>query len=188
MNPASRKPRADSKLKTLPEAQQALVFSWCSGTLESAVSRCASDLRPPVVTNLDAMSQFRRWYAARMQNAEAWEKCLATAEADAQHSGGKSGDWVQEQARNYFARRAVTMDDAETFAKMDSLRQGERALTIKAKGDKIKAEQKDRDLALVERRVALLESREAKTKETLADATLSLEQRQARIKEIFGVQ
>ncbi len=47
---------------------------------------------------------------------------------------------------------------------------------------------KARDQALVERRVKLLEDQAMKAKAALGDGALSLEDRQARIKEIFGVQ
>jgi len=187
-----RKPRADAKLKTLPPDQQALVFSWCSsGTLEDAVSRCVSELQPPVQTGIESMSQFRRWYAITTQNAEAWEKCLATAEADAANRGGKSREWVDEQARSYFKRRAVANDDHEQFVAVDKLTQASRALEQK---DRVlqqadaKLAQAERALDQSERRVKLLEEKEAKAKDALGDATLTLEQRQARIREIFGVQ
>ena len=57
------------------------------------------------------------------------------------------------------------------------------SLVLKANDQRLK----ERNLELIERKVKLLESKEAQTKETLQDAGLTPEQRQERIRAIFGM-
>jgi len=57
----------------------------------------------------------------------------------------------------------------------------------KAKMDVLKYQQRERELVIAERRVRLLEAKQQKAKKVLGDEELTPEQRDAKLKQIFGM-
>lgn len=199
------KPKSNALLKTLPEDRQEIIAEWCqkpndrdeegnaipkTGGLAFAREQLAADgLR----VSLNTLSEFYSWWELRQM--------LKRADSDAQ----EAAEWFKsfnpldaETARVFgefvFTQEAIRTKSPKVFSAMANARDSRVMLELKERFDSAKLKQKDRqiaqkdkDLALVERRVQILEAKEAKAKEALGDSTLSESDKAARLKEIFGI-
>ena len=174
MKTPRRLPRAGSKLTRLPVEQLAEIYGWITGPeggLEVARTLCLGKLS--LAVSLDTLSRFRAWYYLQAEFVQ------ADAEAQAQEELMRRFDPADaERARKFgqftFMQRAIRSEDAETFQAMSRDVQRDRQLA-----------QKDADLSLADRRVALLEKKLAEAQGALDDKTLSAAEQAARIREIF---
>jgi hypothetical protein len=192
-----RKPQGNSKLKTLPPEVQARIADWCAqDTLESAVSRCASELSPPVQTNRDSMGKFYRWWRDTQETAvrkETLEHLFRRADVNAKavagmlKESGATEDQIARADQLVFTLQASSVEDKELFIELEKLRIARESAEHKARMDVAKLQQKQEELKLAERRVKLLEDREKKAREVMVDAALSAEEKEKRIKAVFGI-
>lgn len=208
MKKGPRKIRRDSTLKLPPEeggltqTQRDMVAGWLAEDGEESCRQrlfselhIASPLDPakPIsaATLYDALAYWRA--GKRFNKFESLARAQAQHEAEAK--GGMSAEEMDEAVDRNFIMLAAETEDTLLYKELRMLRITDQSAKTKGRHDQIKLEQKARQLAqkdqeitLGERRVKLLEEKEAKTREALGDGTLSLEERQSRIKEIFGVQ
>lgn len=168
----SRKPRADSKLKMLPEAAQEELYQFLRyNTQEKTLAWLKQ--RHGVDTSASALSQFFVWYPS------------ASLRPAAQFA---------DQLKAQFEKMPQLKIDAEQLATITQT-----AFEIQAAQDRDpklffalrKAQRDARKLQLDERKVKLLEAKAAladKAKEIAGDRELSPEEQLSKFRQIFGGQ
>lgn len=171
MKPRGRKPRADSRLKTLPEKRQAEIAELCR---DKALAEVVELLRSQgLKTSSGALSTWLAWRHLR-ERLERNQTVVETLLADLKRHNPALTDQELEAAGNQlFSALAIEQQDAGAWAIT-------RRLALKQRG-----------LELEARRVKLLEEKARKADEALSvtKATgLSAEQKMARFREIFGLQ
>lgn len=164
------KPRADSKLKTLPFAQQEQVFALCQ-TMSYAAVRSAVQQKFGLDTSEAALSAFYRWYPT----ARRLEDAAGTADEVRQilkelPGLNLSDEQVSRAAQAAFEAQCLKSGDVESFIGLRKLRQKDRD-----------QEQTDRRIALLEKKAALADAAEG----VVHDQALTEEQKAARLREIF---
>lgn len=188
-----KKPRSDSKLKNLPAEQQARIADWCAqDSLQSAASRCASEMQLSV--SLNTVSEFYAWWKLKATFSQAEAHAKTVEEMLRKTFPGATPEKIAAAGQLVFTMQAANAGDAEEFRAMEQLRVTKESATANARIAEAKLKQgaqkiaqKDQDLKLVERRVKLLEDREAKTREVLGDGDLTPAEKEQRIKAVFGI-
>lgn len=166
----SKKPRGDSKLKTLPPAVQAELFTQCQGKGGYEAAREWLLAEHGVKTSAGSLSVFYGWYpfslsatASYAQQFEAELKKLPALAKDAAQ--------LSQLSQLGFEMLAMRTNDLEGYATLKKIRL------------------KEHEQSLTERRVALLEKAAAQAEEAKAvtdNAELSDAEKLARYKAIFG--
>ena len=188
-----RKPHARSVLKTLPADRQAAIFEHLQQhTLEETEAWLATQ---EVDTNRSSLSDFYAWYplAAKLQSASQMGDAVKDILRELpelnldEHQLSKAGQAI-------FESEALKAGDSKLYLSLRGLRQTDRSLDLAEESAKTKGRQKDlqigqkdRDLKLAERRVAVLEKKFTDAQKTLSDPKLSMPEREARMKEMFGI-
>ena len=168
---AQRKPRGDAKLKMLkPEMQAAIAERLASGTLESVRKWLKAEFM--VVTSLGALSDFGSWYALsqRFKQAETYTGHLK--ELVVSQGGQFDAQEMAGTMNAIFLKLASKEGDFETFKSAFEL-------VLKSR----KADADERRLALLEKKAAKADAAE----EAMKDGSLSMEQKHAKMKEVFGI-
>lgn len=163
-----RKPRSDSKLKTLPLAKRERIAAWCAeGALGAARAKCKSELG--IATSERALSEFAKWQKkddelrlgnqTAIQALEWWKTNRPEADAD------------ELRTAQFFAllMKANAGDDPEL------------ALAV------LKEQGKDLDRGLAARRVLVLEAKLSTGREVMEDKKLTPAEREAKLREVFGL-
>ena len=163
------KPRADSPLKTLPEARQDTIAEYLRDhTLAETRAWLAAD---GLKTSITALSLFSAWHTTRRQLA----RNDATVQALLEDLKTSSPDWTPNQidqaGQAFFTALSIQQQDPRGWASAQaiSLKRSE-LLLAREKFDLLKA-QADQATA---------------TEKTLDDATLTPADRARRIAEIYG--
>lgn len=173
----SRKPRSDSKLDALTPEQKEQLASWLTVenvSYDEAKARCAQHFS--VFTSVAALQAFYSRFAAP------WKYAQAKGEADAfaELMEGKFDAATIKRAKQ-LAFEAMTGPQPDLKAAKTLL---------KIVGDSAKVDLAKEKLTLDARKVAILEKKAAQAdaaEGVTKDTTLTPEQRQARLKEIFGL-
>ena len=157
-----------------------------------------SDSLYATLGRLDQLDEFFAYYIAEnpsYQDMTAWlsERSIST-------SNGALHNLIAYQLQRWRIAKAIESADAEVLTLPadidDQTRARIKALRLDLAMRDISVDQalalirldQDRDRTdLASRKLALLEAREAKARETISDAALTDEQRIAKIKEIFGL-
>ena len=178
---SARKPNSNSVLKTLPSDRQAAIAEHCrTNSLEDTRAWLAQD---GIKTSEAALSSWLSWWQLQQRfnraqdNAEEFKTWLAKAFPE------MSEEEFDRRASLSFQFEAMREGDADTYLAFATARQ-------KGKMDQLKFEQKEREIELAQRRVVLLEQKAQQAEQAEAavkDTTLTPEQQQARLKEIFGI-
>src|SRR5262245_4973689 len=125
-----RKPRSDSKLKNLPQDVQDRIASWCQEDgLQSACSRCASELQPPISTTMKALSLFMQWRAVQ-DRKETLTELFARADANAKavedllrkDFPGATAETLAAAGQMVFTLQASQAKDSKEFRELEYLR------------------------------------------------------------------
>lgn len=176
---AMKKPRGDSKLKTMPPEQQAQVYEWLrssGGTREVVRDRIEQEFG--IKTNPASVSDFRLWYALSTEIAKANSLANVVTEQLKASSGLTFDDArIAKATQIVFEQRALEENDNELFLGLRTARQNDERLALETKR-----------VSLMERRIKLLE-RQAELLDkakSVSSSTLSAEEKAAKIKEIFG--
>jgi hypothetical protein len=212
MSDPNRKPHARSWLKTLPRTpdeardagrdpgccQSAIFDLLQSHSLREVAEHCIANLgatqTPGGLT--EALSKFRTWFQADKDTRERKEtlrSIFARADANAKAVAeilaetGASPDAIARANHLVFQTQAAEAgrEDKAMFIELEKLRLARDSAEHKARMDEAKVRQKDADLALVNRRVTLLEAKAEEARKTVNDSTLSAAEQAARIREIF---
>lgn len=189
-----RKVRSDAVLLNLPEERQEQIIEWCdtpksescAGGYEFAREQLAAD---GLKVSVRALSDFYSdWHLRRdLQTASNVEAAVRSANPGEAKLAREAGEAMllklslARQDAKLFTAAACSIDSRER------LDLDERSAKTKAEIAKAKIRQKDHDLRLAERRVAVLEKKFADAKKTLSDPSLSISEREARMKEMFGL-
>lgn len=177
----STKTRSDSVLGTLPPERQEQIADYArTHSLEDTVQWLRTD---GVRTSRSRLSVWLSSFCLRQafrQAANSTEEFREFLKADIPDIDPEELD---RRAAIHFQAEAMKAGDPETYLSFATARH-------KAKMDAVKAAQKDKSLELDARRLSLLEKKAAQAdaaKATLGDERLSPAQKQARMREIFGM-
>jgi hypothetical protein len=171
----SRKPRSDSKLKNLPEDVQERIAGWCQEDgLQSACSRCAAELQPPVQTNPTSLGEFYAWWRLQRTFRQADSFAREAEEMLKEEFPDATPEKIAAAGQLVFTMQATNAGDADTFKELEYLRVRKEEAQHNARIAELKIQQKDKqiaqkekDIALATRRVEMLEANAAKAKEQL---------------------
>ncbi len=143
---AQRKPRGDSWLKTRPEELQDGTIAAVAGWLQSEFDRAVSP---------SSLSGFFSWWHLRERLRSAERQSVSLEELLRKRQTGLTEQAILDIGNTFFLEQGLAQGDAKVFAAIQ-----DRVLSKRI--GETKAKQKDRELALSERRVALLEAKAAK--------------------------
>lgn len=144
-----RKPHANSVLKTLPDETQDRIAGWCAeDTLSSAVSRCSAELQ--LKTSVSSMGDFFAWWKLKQKFAAADSASKAAEELLAKIDPAASAEKLQAFGQLMFLEKAIAADKNEDFVSLSMAGVRSRELTAKIAGDRLKYEQKERELKLAQ--------------------------------------
>lgn len=165
-------PRVDSVLKRLPQAERRALFEELTSGKE--VGEVVATLRARgIVTSQSALYRFRTWYGDNRLFLEARDAAGEIAETLAlEHQ-----DWDGEAIRN--ATRAAF----EVLA----ARNQDSALHLALARQRVAEEQAETARKRAELDVSKWEEERAAAKGVIGDTKLSPEERDAKLKEIFGI-
>jgi hypothetical protein len=181
----SAKPRSDSLLKNMPEDYQDAIAAWCKapkteespGGLQHAREMLASDGH---TVSLRAVSEFYSWYRLRSTFRQANDKASNFEAMLKAEFPTATPDKIAQMGQMIFTLEANNAGDVKTFIDLESLRLAKTSAETKAR-------QKEKDIKLAERRVQVMEAKIAQATDTLKDGALSPAEREARMKQIFGI-
>jgi F0F1-type ATP synthase epsilon subunit len=175
-----RKPRAEAVLQNLPPARQADLFSYMEGESEAAghsYADCIAWLKSDGINvSKQALSKWRDWYYLRLGFQSARDDARTLLQSEAEDGEVVPEDKIQRVGNRLFSMLAIKQRDPKAWASVQVVQQNERRLA-----------QNEVTLAQNDRRIKLLEEREAKTKSVVANAALSPEEKEAAVKQIFGI-
>lgn len=162
-----RKPRSDSKLKNLPEATRRKIFAWCGKGLAEARTICKAELG--IVTSERALSEFMKWQARQDELQTGNDLALQALEWWRANRPEATEDELR--AAQFFAlsMKAQAADDPEL------------AIAV------LREQGKDLDRGLAMRRVKVLEAKMTEGREVLEDKKLTPAEREAKLREVFGL-
>lgn len=203
-----KKVRPEAVLKNLLPPAQALIAEWATkpverdetgkpiagtGGIPFALAKLAdiaeAASRPELAVGQSTLYAFLEWLDL--------ERDLEISEEREQQVLAKTGDRkkAREAGEVLLARLGLAKQNPKLIQVAAQISDNRRSLDLLEESGKTKArqkdaqiKQKDADLRLAERRVVLLEKKVNEAKKTLGDGTLTPEQRQAKMKQIFGVQ
>jgi hypothetical protein len=174
-----RKPRSDSKLLHLPEEQQAQLAEWLLSGLPYHKAKALVEKEFQTTTSLAALSAF--WdevctpaLLARRRQA------VTTADEIAEEARSKPGKFDEatiEAIKNKAFELSINPQSSPGEVKSLFM------LILKSRDQELKS----KDIEIKLRRLELAEQQLDKVKSALTNGTLSMTQREARVKEIFGL-
>ena len=116
-HPASRKPRGDAKLKTLPfEQQEAMWNHLRDHTLAEGVEFCRKELK--VRTSIGAMSIFNAWFGVHRKLRERAAKVEAMLDAQKRLFPDMTDEELFVEGQRRFSEAALAEDDPETWRRL----------------------------------------------------------------------
>lgn len=175
---SSNKPRSDSKVARLPEETRAEIVRRLSEENQSFKEVSAWLKDDGVSISATALHD---WYSLH-----SWKVSAASARevaTQARDDAAASGDYDA-------ATLALVKERAYILARTKGASVKDLAMLADIIGESAKLRMKQRDLDLAERRVALLEKKAAQAdaaEGVTRDEALTPEQRQAKLREIFGL-
>jgi hypothetical protein len=167
----SRKQRGDSRLKTLKEDLQEVIATKCAEGKYDDVRRWLK-AEWNIATSVGALSEFFSWYCLRQRLEKAHNHTNHLEQLINEEGLAIEPNKLRDVMNGVFLNVASASGDFETF---------EAAFKLLLKAQK---------QALDERKVTLLEKKAAQAEEAeklLKDQSLSTAQKQARMKEVFGI-
>jgi hypothetical protein len=151
------KPKSNAVLKNLPEDRQEQIFEWCekpndqdalgnviprTGGLAFARKQLAED---GLKVSLDSLSEFRRWYGARLRYRLALAASEQQQELMAQFRPGDA-KLAREYGEYVLLQVANDSQDVDIFTAVTMAQDSRRRLTLDEASAKTKAEQNQRKL------------------------------------------
>ena len=174
------KPRSDNKLASLPPKQKAQLRTWLLDENKSYDE--ARDLlrqRFEVHTSTGALSKFYRGQCFELRASEAQQFAEEAVKA------GRATVAQLDEATELIIRQRAFEAAYARNGDLDAL-----SILSKILGDRRKLELKERDVALTERRIKLLEQKAAQAdaaKAIATDKNLTEEEQGARLRSLFGM-
>lgn len=192
-----RKPRGDSRLKTLPrEKQKEIIALIETNTYARAAELVLEQFR--IDTSETALAGFYSWFFLSRQLQQVSEFSTEIKQTLRELPDlNLSEDKLSAAGQAIFETMAIKQQDKKLFLGLRAMRMAEKAETTKrdalaqrrreAEG---RAHVKTAELALQERRVALLERKADqadRAKAVTGDAALTFAEKEKRLKQIFGL-
>jgi len=164
-----KKPRSDSRLKTLPEGEQAALAEYLTshGLADTREWLAARGVK----TSVAALSDFNGWYSLRRRLERRGTVVETLLEGLKERQPELSAEQVFEIGQGLFAALAIEEQDVGTWFKTQKLSLERRGLS-----------QEERRIVLLEKRAAQAEQAQA-----VVGSDLSPEEQRNRLKEIFGL-
>lgn len=159
------KPRADSKLKTLPEDRQERIIEWtrtaktdaCPGGLQHAREQLELD---GLKVSMRALSEFVSWWELRERFSSAESRAQQVVDLLKAKDPSMSPDKVRELGQALFTMEAINSQQADVFVSLERLALDQRTADAKGKLEREK-------IKIADRRVKLLEAAARSAKEKL---------------------
>ncbi len=157
MKTPNRKVRRDAKLK-LPEdegglsvAQRARVEGWLAEDgAQSCLQRLSSEMG--ITVSQATLYESLAFWRAEKRFSSFSRLATAQAELEAEARGGMSADAMQEAVDRNFIMLAAETEDTELYKELRMLRIADQSAKTKGRHDQLKIEQKEREMALAERK------------------------------------
>jgi hypothetical protein len=177
----SKKSRSDATLKVLPPARQSDIAEYArTHSLAETVKWLAAD---GVKTSNASLSDFLSWYALSAQfraDEVTTQTLLDQLKAEVP---GLTDAQLDELGQRTFSLLAIRNQDADTFVNV-------RSAMTRAQLEKAKLTLREKKLSQDERKIVLMEKKAAQAdaaKGILENKELSQAQREARMREVFGI-
>jgi hypothetical protein len=143
MSTSPRKPRGDSRLKTLPEQDQLQVMAWLRANTQARVVELVQG-KFGFSTNSASLSEFYSWwhFSRRLEqvreSATEFEATLKEMAAAGQVP--LDGEKISQIGQAYFEQQAIRADDPALFAAMKRLRlkEADQSLALRTLQQKIR--------------------------------------------------
>lgn len=169
-NAASKKPRADATLKTLPEDQQQRLWDWCRDkTLAEVVTLAWQDLG--VKTSATALGDWYSWYGLRLRMERREQRVGQIVDEIRRTDPHLSAEQLRAFGSSLFMSEALADGNADAFATAAGVDLKGKELSAKVEGFKAKYDQREREIALEREKFVLTKSR---LKEQVADLQKNL--------------
>lgn len=169
-----KEPRADAKLKTLPEESQAAIFALFTATpdrepmtLEDACGWVYA--QKGISVSLDTLSRWRSWYALRARMDAAKAKAEQARLEMLTQNPDMSPERLEEVAQMVFTAETLEGGDIKNYVALATLRLNQR-----------RTEMDERKLKLLEAKAAQADAAKA-----LSASDMTADQKADRLKEIF---
>lgn len=188
----ARKPRADSVLKQKPREMQDAVMARirAEGSTYEAVRswlKAEFDLR----VSVRMLSEFRAWYELRERMEKVNQLILdgeeMIREANEDMKLGLTQEQIMEIGNQRFMKLALATSDAKLFTTVQDRALTKRDMETKKELKVRDQSLKERNVVVLEQKLALLQAKEDKAKATLDNPKLSAEQKNQRLKEVYGI-
>ena len=170
-----RRPRSDSALMSLPDERQRDLFDFCDGHRKDGLRKVRELLKEEqgVEVSLGTLSNWLNWYSLRSRFSMVAETSDFVARILKETPGLDIDDEkVIKAAQAFFEAKSMQENDAGTYVKLMGVRRGTAELRIK-----------ERRLTLEEKK-----ARQADDAKGIAeDKTLTPEEKEQRIKGVFGI-
>jgi hypothetical protein len=176
----SRKPRSDAKLKSLPPNQREMLVRWLVDenlSYDQAVERLEKDFN--VRTSVGALSAFYATECYSVRSSEAKEFAERVEQELLQGEPNFDLATLALVKKKLFERAYARDGDVD-----------ELAVLAKIIGDTAKLRLKEKDQEIATRRLAILEKKAAQAdeaKSVAASEDLSAEEKERRLKAVFGI-
>ena len=181
-------------MKTLPRDKQEQIIVWLDqGTQKQAAETVLKEFN--IDTSPAALSEFYSWYflSRQLQQVSEFSTEIKETLRDLPELS-LTEDKLSAAGQAIFEAMAIKQQDQKLFLGLRAMRMAEKSeqtkrdvLAQRKRESEGRAHVKTRELELAERRVALLEKKEAEAKKTLGDTSLTPVEQAARIKQIFGI-
>jgi hypothetical protein len=133
-----KKPRSDSKLKSLPVERQEQIIAWantpkseeCVGGLAFALEQLKSD---GLTVSMSTLADFVSWWRLQQRFSRAASRAEEIAEMLRQQSPDMSPEKVRSVAQSVFTLEAVDAGDAETYVNLEHLQLKRESAETKAR-------------------------------------------------------
>jgi len=176
-----RKRRGDAKLWSLePAMQEAIIARLETGTIEQTLKWIADECG--ITSSAGALSEWRSsWLLDKDMNL------LAQQTDDFMESLRQlkrfTAEEITEEGQKFYLKRGLVQQDPELFAAMAYLKLKRDTAKFKGEIEKEKLSQGNRRLALLEKKAEQADQ----AKQAMGNEKLTMEQKHARLKEVFGM-
>jgi hypothetical protein len=163
----SRKPRADSALKTLPLDQQEKLFALLRKTsYEKALPIVAKEFG--VRTSSGALSQFFSWYplSRRLEQAKSFADTI-TAQIKANPHLNLDAEKISAVGQIAFEAQALAEQDPKLYVSMRKLRQKDAGLALASKNQELRLKQYEDKIAAARSALEKAKSKGGVSRETM---------------------
>lgn len=180
-----RKPRSDSKLKTLPAERQAQIVEWLEtpksdaspGGIALALEQLAAD---GLKTSAAALSDFYSWWRLQRDFEEAESHAQEFKDLLKGSNLALTTGQLEAAGNLIFTKEALKNRDGKGFQDIQYLRLAQDTA-------KSRAALEEKKIQLAERRVKVAERKLEQLKGALSDESLTAEQKEQKMKAVFGL-